>query len=195
MRYQIHEVSQSQRHPASSDLVAGTLWHRRPGSGCISLCRLSKRKRPESLAGSATGTDGLWRFAIDWNFDLLTRIELELETGRTQHLRVRLYRNDRDSAPVWSSAADIPLASETGRRTLQFVPTPPLRQFRSGLIDPFVIRVDGGLSIYRVTAHGVVVDMQGYRIVHRNGTCFTAVEERQTNRWTPLIRELQSSHD
>jgi len=151
--------------------------------------------REREIGNASRGPDGLWRFAVDSNVDLLTGIEVELETGSAQHLRVQLYRNDRDSAPVWSSAAEVAPAAEIGRRTVQFVATPPVRQFRSGLVDPFVIRVDGGLSISRVTAYGVSVDMQGYRIVHRKGICFTAVEERQTNRWTPLIRELESSND
>jgi hypothetical protein len=150
--------------------------------------------REREIGTASRGPDGLWRFAVDSNFDLLTRIDVELEGGSTRHLRVQLYRNERDSTPVWSSAEVAPAAA-IGKRTVQFVPTPPLRQFRSGLVDPFVIRVDGGLSIYRVTAYGVIVDVQGYRIVHRKGACFTAVDERQTNRWTLLIRELESSDD
>jgi len=147
------------------------------------------------IGNASRGPDGLWRFAVDSNFDLLTRIEVEVEASSAQPLRVQLYRNERDSAPVWSSTANIATAAESGSRTVQFVATPPLREFRSGLVDPFVLRVNGGLSVDRVTAYGVVVDMQGYRIVHRKGSCFTAVEERQTNRWTPLIRQLESSND
>ena len=151
--------------------------------------------RERELGGGVRGPDGQWRFAIDWNFDLLTRVEVELEPGSTRHLRLQLYRNEKESTPVWNAVADLTPAGEIGRRTIQFVATPPLRQFRYDLIEPFVIRVDGGVSISRITAYGVVADMRGYRIIHREGGCFTAVEDRQSARWTQLIRELEDSND
>jgi hypothetical protein len=80
-------------------------------------------------------------------------------------------------------------------RTFQFVATPPLRQFRYGLIEPFVVRVDEGVSIDHITAFGIVVDIEGYRVVHRKGGCFTAIEEDHRDRWMPLIRELEGSND
>lgn len=150
----------------------------------------------EQEMGSATGgRDGLWRFAVDRNFDLLTRIEVESEIQSAQHLQLQLYRSDRDSQPVWTSVSDGATPGQVGRRTFQFVAEPPLRQFRYGLVEPFVIRVDRGASIYRITAYGIVVNMHGYRVVHRTGGCFTAVEDRQGNRWTQLIRELENSND
>jgi hypothetical protein len=151
--------------------------------------------REREIGGGSRDPDGLWRFAVESNFDFLTRVEVELEMGSANHLRLQLYRNERDSTPVWTSVADLPRPGELGRRTFQFVATPPLRQFRSGLIDPFVIRFDEGVSIYRVTAYGIVVDMEGYRVVHRKGACFTAVEDDQRDRWTKLIRELERSND
>jgi hypothetical protein len=151
--------------------------------------------REQEIGSASHGPDGLWRFTVDRNFDLLTRIEVEVDTGSAQHLRLQLYKSERDSTPVWTSVADVAAAGQVGRRTLQFVATPPLRQFRYGLIEPFVFRVDGGLSIYRITAYGVVVDMQGYRVVHRKGGCFIAVEDHQGDRWTQLIHELESSDD
>ena len=147
--------------------------------------------RERELGGGVRSPDGRWRFAVDWNFDLLTRVEVELEPGSTRHLQLQLYRNEKESTPVWNSAADLATAGELGKTTIQFVATPPLRQFRYGLVEPFVIRVDGGVSIYRITAYGVVVDMQGYRVVHRKGGCFTAVEDHHSDRWTQLIRELE----
>jgi hypothetical protein len=150
----------------------------------------------EQEIGSATrGADGLWRIAVDRNFDLLTRVEVEAETGRAQHLRLQLYRSERDSTPVWTSTVDAATAERVGRQTLQFVATPPLREFRYGLVEPFVFRVDGGFSVDRVTAYGVVVDMQGYRVVHREGDCFTAVEDDHSDRWTQLSHELEGSND
>ena len=151
--------------------------------------------RERELGGGLRGLDGQWRFAIEWNFDLLTRVEVELEPGSTRRFRLHLYRNEKESTPVWTSVADLTTAGEIGRTTLQFVAMPPLRQFRYGLIEPFVIRVDGGVSIYRITAYGVVVDMQGYHVVHRRGGCFTAVEDHQSDRWTQLTRELENSND
>jgi hypothetical protein len=151
--------------------------------------------REREIGSASRGPDGLWRFVVDWNFDLLTRIEVELEMGSSRHVRLELYRNERDSTPVWTSVADLATGGEIGRTTLQFVATPPLRQFRSGLIDPFVVRVDRGVSIYRVTAYGVVVDMQGYRVVDRKGACFTAVADDQGERWMQLIHELEGSND
>ena len=132
---------------------------------------------------------------IDRNFDLLTRIEVEFESGAAQLLRLQLYRSERDSTPMWTSSADVATVGPVGRQTFQVVATPPLRQFRYGLVEPFVFRVDGGLSIYRVTAYGVVVDMQGYRVVHREGDCFTAVDDKQSDRWTQLTHELEGSND
>jgi hypothetical protein len=151
--------------------------------------------REQEMGSASHAPDGLWRFAIDRNFDLLTRIEVEFETGSAQPLRLQLYRSERDSTPVWTSVADVATAGRVGRRTVQFVATPPLRQFRYGLIEPFVFRVDGGPSIYRMTVYGVVVDIQGYRVVHRKGGCFVAVEDHQSDRWTPLIYELERSDD
>ncbi len=151
--------------------------------------------REQEIGNGARGPDGLWRFAVDRNFDLLTRIEVEYETASAQQLRLQLYRSERDSTPTWTSVADVATAGQVGRQTFQFVATPPLRQFRYGLIEPFVFRVDGGVSLYRVTAYGVVVDMQGYRVVHRNGGCFTAIEDDHSDRWMQLIHELGGSND
>ena len=151
--------------------------------------------REQEIGSAARGADGLWRIAVDRDFDLLTRIEVESESGTAQHLRLQLYRSERDSNPIWTSTADVATVGQVGRRTFQFVATPPLRQFRYGLVEPFVLRVDGGLSIDRVTAYGVVVDMQGYRVVHREGDCFTAVEDKQRDRWTQLTHDLEGSND
>ncbi len=151
--------------------------------------------REQEIGSASRGPDALWRFAVDRNFDLLTRIEVEFQAGSAQHFRLQLYRSERDSTPVWTSVPDIATAGQVGRRTFQFVAAPPLRQFRYGLIEPFVVRVDGGLSIYRITAYGVVVDLHGYRVVHREGGCFTAVDDDQSDRWTQLIHELEGSHD
>ena len=151
--------------------------------------------REQEIGSASRGPDALWRFAVDRNFDLLTRIEVEFEAVSAQHLRLQLYRNEKESTPVWNSVADLTTAGEIGRTTFQFVATPPLRGFRYSLIEPFVIRVDGGVSTYRITAYGVVVDMQGYRVVHRKGGCFTAVEDYQSDRWTQLIHGLEGSND
>jgi hypothetical protein len=150
--------------------------------------------REQEIGSASRGPDGLWRFTVDRNFDLLTRIEVEFETGSAQQLRLQLYRSERDSTPVWTSVADV-ATGQVGRRTFQVVASPPLREFRYGLVEPFVVRVDGGLSIYRITAYGVVVDIQGYRVVHRKGGCFIAVEDHQRDRWTQLIHALERSDD
>ena len=142
--------------------------------------------------------DGTWRFPVESNFDLLTRIEVEFERRTANDLRLRLYRSERDETPIWTSTetvVDVARPSMTEGARLQFVARPPLSQFRFGLVIPFVVRIDGGAAIRRVTAYGIVVSMQGYRVVHRRGTCFTAVQQTKYDLWARSIRELERSDD
>ena len=142
--------------------------------------------------------DGTWRFPVETNFDLLTRIEVEFEPGTVSDLRLRLYRSEREKTPIWTSrepVADVTRRGLTGGAKLQFVARPPLSRFRVGLVDPFVVRIDGSVAIRRVTAYGIVVSMQGYRVVHRRGTCFTAVQTTKYDLWARSIRELERSDD
>jgi hypothetical protein len=147
------------------------------------------------ISRASPGADGLWRFPVESNFDLLTHIEVEVANGSTDDLRLQLYLNERAPKPVWTSVASLATDSETGGTTLQFVPMPALRAFRSGLVDAFVIRIDEDVSIRSATAYGVVINIEGYRVVHREGACFTAVKDGQQDRWSRLIRELKGSID
>lgn len=152
------------------------------------------------LRHASRDTNGNWRFAVVTNFDLLTGIEVELEPESRGDVRLRLYRKENDEKPVWLSTGKpggIESTDATGSVRWRFRILPPLQLFRSNLIDPLVVRAEGGAGIRRMTANGIVTNIEGYRVVHqdRTGACFTAVRQGDEERWASLIRELESSND
>jgi hypothetical protein len=145
----------------------------------------SKERR---IREGSRAADGSWRLSVDTNIDMLSRIDVELEPGNSDTPRLRLYRRERDEIPAWISSTVSP-DSNSGALRLQFPVTPPL-QLTSRLVQPLVLRVDGTAAIRRISAFGVVLNLDRYRVVHRSGGCFTAVSVEHEGRWSQFIRDL-----
>ena len=147
---------------------------------------------------ASAGRDGTWRFEVATNIDSLTRIDVALAEPPVRDVRLRLYRDEKDETPVWTSAKSVTDAGagfDDAEWRLQFVADPPLSDFRARLVEPARIKIDGSAAIRGVTVYGIVANIEGYRIIHRRGACFTAIQEGQQRSWAPLIRELQRSDD
>jgi len=150
---------------------------------------------------ASAGRDGTWRFEVVTNFDSLTRIDVALAERPVRDVRLRLYRDEKDESPIWTSTKSVTdgeAGSDASEWRLQFVADPPLSDFRARLVEPALVKIDGTAAVHGVTVYGIVANIGGYRIIHRRGACFTAVaavEDGQQRSWAPLIRELQRSDD
>lgn len=143
----------------------------------------------EGEVGRARQTqDGSWQFTTGTAADLLTRIEISLERGDARDFTLHIYRRERDTVPAWT--ANVSREKLSPGQSLQFVVAPALSGFRAGPPEPFVVRLQGHVSVHHIAAYGVRVDLEGYHVIHRAGACFVAVRDGRTRAWSQLAAEL-----
>jgi hypothetical protein len=162
---------------------------------------LAESDMREHVIGQAVHVSGKsWHLSLASRIDVLTRIEVDLDADRGTDVTLRLYRRPKDTTPFRvlsraEPAEGVSSPAEPGQRRVWFPASPPVSGRVLSSLEPILLQIDGNASVRTITAHGIVANLQGYRIVHRRGACFTAIRDADTRRWARLIDQLNDAHD